>query len=180
MRLLLLFVVVPLVELMLLLKLADITTPLWTFCLVVFTGLLGATLARQQGFGVIRRLQDELRSGQMPTTTLVDALMIFVAGALLITPGILTDLFGFSLLVPAIRRVYRAVVVRWFRSHVQVHSNVQMRGRWTSADGSRTGVFDDWGESEIIDARVIDGQVVDRHDEPTTDADARDPVDRTP
>lgn len=66
--------------------------------------MIGAAFAQQQGLGVLLRLRQETAKGQLPTTTLVDALMIFMAGALLITPGVLTDLFGFTLLIPWCRR----------------------------------------------------------------------------
>ena len=121
-RLILLFVFLPLVELMILLKLAELITGLWTFALVVVTGIIGASLARRQGWSVLRRIQAETQQGQMPTTSLVDAVMIFVAGALLITPGILTDVFGFSLLIPTCRAIYRAHLINWFRNRVEVRS----------------------------------------------------------
>ena len=119
----LLFVVVPLVELALLLKLADWSGD-WrvTLLVVVATGLLGTLLARSQGFRTYRRIQGELSAGRMPTDSLLDAVMIFVAGALLVTPGILTDLFGMSLLIPSCRRLYRRQMASWIKSHFTVHS----------------------------------------------------------
>jgi UPF0716 protein FxsA len=155
-RLILLFVILPLVELMILLKLAEWITGLWTFALVVVTGIIGASLARRQGWSVLRRIQAETQQGQMPTTSLVDALMIFVAGALLITPGILTDVFGFSLLVPACRALYRARLITWFRQRVQVQS-------FTS-----TGQFT--GEEPFSRSEVIDSYVVEDKTDHETDA----------
>lgn len=150
MRLILLFVFVPFLELFLLLKLADIITGFWTFVLVVVTGVIGANLARRQGWSVITRLQSEVGRGELPTTTLVDALMIFVAGALLITPGILTDLFGFSLLVPFCRRFYRGAIVNWLRTHTTVTT-------YTSTQGG--------GFRQPESEQVIDSYVVSRPDE---------------
>lgn len=124
MRLLMLFVLLPLIELFLLLKLADAISGGWTFALVIGTGIVGATLARRQGWGVMQRINQELAANQLPTRSLVDAMMIFVAGALLITPGILTDIVGFSLLIPYCRRFYQAAVLHAFRNHVHFHSNV--------------------------------------------------------
>ena len=147
MRLILLFVILPLVELMILLKLADLITGLWTFVLVVVTGIIGASLARRQGWSVLRRIQEETQRGQMPTTSLVDALMIFVAGALLITPGILTDVFGFSLLIPACRAFYRAHLISWFQNRVEVRAYTS-KGEYT--DGQR------YSRSEIIDSYVVE------------------------
>ncbi len=116
----LLFIAVPLVELALLFQMARWTSPLFTFGLVIATGAIGATLARWQGFHTLRRIQQELSSGRMPSHALSDGLMILVAGALLLTPGVLTDLFGFSLLVPACRDVYRGWLGRYFRHHFDI------------------------------------------------------------
>ena len=154
MRLILLFVFMPLIELMILLKLADLISGTWTFLLVVVTGVIGASLARRQGWSVIRKLQHEVGSGQLPTTTLVDALMIFIAGALLITPGILTDVFGFSLLIPFMRNVYRRKLMEWFRAHATVTtftSTGEARGPWQAP-------FQDphrFERGEVIDSYVV-------------------------
>jgi UPF0716 protein FxsA len=143
MRLILLFILVPFLELYLLLKIAELTSAKFTFALVVLTGVIGATLARRQGWKAIARLREELNRGQIPTNSAVDALMIFVAGALLITPGVLTDLVGFSLLIPACRRAYRTVFVRWLRWRVRVIAEVRMPGQRSPED------------VDTIDARVV-------------------------
>lgn len=169
MRLLLLFVLVPFLELMILLKLAELTSAAWTLGIIVVTGMIGAALARRQGLGVLMRLRQETSQGQLPTTTLVDALMIFVAGALLITPGVLTDVFGFSLLVPWCRSRYRAALLHWFRQHTIVSTRVVMSSRaWRGAgpndddDGDardstpsgRHRAFDD-DRVDVIDSYVV-------------------------
>lgn len=127
--LLLLFVCIPLFELAILLYLAGVTSVGATLLLVVVTGVIGASLARRQGWTTYVRIQQELAEGRMPTESLLDAAMIFVAGAVLLTPGILTDIFGFSLLVPACRRFYRRSVSRWIRSRFRVQTfDAQGRG----------------------------------------------------
>jgi len=113
-RLLLLFTVVPLVELFLLVKLGTVVGVGPTIALVIFTGVLGAWLARQQGLGVLRRLRVELAAGRMPAGALIDGLLILVAGAVLLTPGLLTDALGFVLLVPPSRAVVRRIVAARF------------------------------------------------------------------
>jgi UPF0716 protein FxsA len=113
-RLLLLFTVVPLVELFLLVKLGTVVGVGPTIALVIFTGVLGAWLARQQGLGVLRRLRAELEAGRLPAGALIDGLLILVAGAVLLTPGLLTDALGFVLLVPPSRAVVRRIVVERF------------------------------------------------------------------
>ena len=140
--LLLLFIVVPFVELALLLKLATITSPLHTLLLVIVTGIVGTWLARSQGLRTYRKIQQSLTAGQMPTDSLIDAAMIFVAGALLLTPGILTDLFGFSLLFPMTRQLYRRWLVKRFKARFTVQTTFR-------TSESRQ-------ESEIIDSYVVE------------------------
>ena len=106
-RLLVLFVVVPLVELYLLYRIALLTNFPTTVGLVLFTGILGAWLAKQQGLSTLHRIQRSLGEGNVPGDALLDGAMILFASALLLTPGVLTDLFGFSLLFPPCRVIYR-------------------------------------------------------------------------
>ena len=121
--LLLLFVGLPLIELALLLRVARLITPIWTLALVVFTGVLGATLARRQGLKTWRRVQSDLAEGRMPASHIVDALLIFVAGLVLVTPGIITDAIGFALLIPRIRAVLKREVADYLRSRVVITHN---------------------------------------------------------
>ena len=101
----LLFVGIPLLELFVLIQLGQIVG-LWpTIGVVVLTGFLGASLARHQGLRTLWQIQGELARGRLPGTALFDGLAILVGGALLLTPGILTDLLGFSFLLPFTRRL---------------------------------------------------------------------------
>jgi UPF0716 protein FxsA len=113
-RLALLFVLVPLLELLLLIQMGRLVGLLPTIALVVFTGALGAALARSQGLRVAREAQREMAAGRVPGRALLDGLAVLVGGALLLTPGLLTDLFGFALLVPATRRALQARARRWW------------------------------------------------------------------
>lgn len=112
---LLLFIIVPLVELFLLIKIGEVVGLFPTLLLVVSTGALGAWLTRLQGLRAIRRMQDDLHSGRMPTESLVDGVLILAAGLLLITPGLITDTCGFLLLVPGFRAWIRREVSRAIR-----------------------------------------------------------------
>ena len=131
----------------LLLALTDATDNwLLTLLIVVVTGAVGAWLARLQGWRTYRKIQQELASGRMPTESLMDAVMIFVAGALLLTPGILTDCFGISLLLPPCRRFYRRRLVQWLKANVKIQEFSSIR---PSTGGDR----------------VIDSYVVDREED---------------
>ena len=147
----LLFVLVPLTELYLLFKLAEFTSPATTLGLVIVTGAIGSVLARAQGFRTLNRVRGELASGRMPTDSLVDAVMIFVAGALLLTPGMLTDVFGFSLLIPICRRFYRSWAMNWFQRNFKIQTFPGGAGQQPSQP------------SQVIDSYVVDSS--DKHDE---------------
>ena len=106
-RLLLLFVVVPAVELALLIELGSRIGTAATLGIISGTGVLGAALARRQGLSVLRRLQQETSEGRLPADPLVDGAFLLVAGALLVTPGVLTDVVGFLCLVPGFRKIVK-------------------------------------------------------------------------
>lgn len=117
-RLLLLFITVPLIELFLLVQLGERIGLAATVALVVVTGILGASLARQQGLATWSRFQQESAAGRPPGRTLLDGLLILVAGAVLLTPGLLTDLTGFALLVPPIRSLLSRRLEGWLAGRV--------------------------------------------------------------
>lgn len=103
-RLALVFVIVPIVELMLLIELGQLVGLLPTLMLVVLTGVGGAMLARAEGLRVFLQFQRQIASGQLPGQAMLDGASVLVGGAFLLTPGVLTDLVGFSLLFPLTRR----------------------------------------------------------------------------
>ncbi len=108
----LLFIVVPAVELALLIEVGSALGTLPTFALIVATGIIGAALARKQGLSVMGQLRSEMQTGQWPGKTIADGAIILVAGALLVTPGILTDVVGFLMLIPQSRAVIRGYLER--------------------------------------------------------------------
>ncbi len=118
-KLVLLFVGLPLVELAILIKLGQFMG-LWpTIGLVIVTGIVGASLARMQGFLVYTRIQHELAAGRMPAEEMIDGLLILIGGVVLLTPGILTDLFGFAMLLPLTRLFFKRWLRKRFDSMVQ-------------------------------------------------------------
>ena len=118
-RLAMLFVLLPLVELALLLFITDkFESWLATLALVILTGVVGAWLARREGLNCYRRVQQQVAQGQLPADSLLDGLMILIAGALLVTPGIITDTVGFALLVPRIRQTVRQQIVERIKARI--------------------------------------------------------------
>lgn len=115
-RVILFFVLVPLIELVLLRQLLQRTNLLVTVALILITGVVGASLAKQQGMRVWRSIHHQMAQGQTPSKEIVSGVMILLAGAFLITPGILTDACGFLLLIPRIRLRLGLFLAQWFKS----------------------------------------------------------------
>ena len=118
-RLALLFVVVPLLELALLILMGQWVGTWPTISLVVFTGVTGAWLARTEGLRTMWRLRHDLAKGRVPGQAIMDGMAVLAGGALLLTPGILTDLVGFSLLVPRTRRVIQKRIMARLERRIQ-------------------------------------------------------------
>lgn len=123
-KLLLLFTVVPVVELYLLITLGQHLGAELTIGLVLITGLLGATLARREGARVLRNWQASMARGEMPKEGVVSSLLVLVGGVLLVTPGVVTDVTGLLLLVPWTRRRVADVVRRRLEHRLQVRTFV--------------------------------------------------------
>jgi len=102
--LLLLFFTVPLVEIYVLLEVGGIIGVLPTIVLVVLTAVMGAGLIRAQGIATLGRVQQQLERGELPAVGIIEAALLLVAGALMLTPGFVTDTVGFLILVPPLRR----------------------------------------------------------------------------
>lgn len=112
-QLLILFVTVPFIELYILIEMSSRLGVIPTLGLVVITGIAGAALAKHQGLGVMHRIQSEMSFGQMPGDALFDGLLVLIGAILLLTPGILTDLIGFSLLIPGTRLLFKKHLKNW-------------------------------------------------------------------
>lgn len=133
-RLLLLFTVIPALELFLLIQLGRHVGFWPTAALVLGTGVIGAWLARREGLKVLRAVNAEMAEGRMPTDHLLDGLLILIAGAVLLTPGLLTDMAGFFLLVAPGRRIIRSVVSKAISKRITVAGPVTMEGQWQRVD----------------------------------------------
>ena len=114
-KLAIVFIGVPLLELTILLRIGSLLGFWPTVGIVLLTGVLGAFLARLEGRRVLAQLHRDLAMGRMPVAEIIDGLLILFAGILLVLPGLLTDLFGFALLVPWTRRALRFSVGRRIR-----------------------------------------------------------------
>ncbi len=110
-----LFTLVPLVELYLLIWLGTYIGAVDTIAIVIGTGVAGGLLAKSQGLAVFDRMRAELNRGRLPAESLFDGLLILIAGAMLITPGLLTDGLGLLLLIPWSRQAFKS----WLKRKIQ-------------------------------------------------------------
>lgn len=117
-RLVILFTLVPLMELALLIEIGQ-KIGLWnTIAIVILTGFIGAALARSEGFGIIGRIQSELASGQLPGDSLFDGALVLAGALLLLTPGLITDTLGFALLLPFSRAFIKIYLKKYFSKKI--------------------------------------------------------------
>jgi len=135
-RLLALFLIAPIVELALLIQLGRYIGYWPTIGIVVLTALIGSYMTRREGLGVWRRFNARLQSGELPGQELLDGVIILVSGALLITPGVLSDLAGFIGLFPVSRAVVRRMLDRRIRGAMK-RGTMQMMfgGAFSSMSG---------------------------------------------
>lgn len=147
----LLFLVIPLVEIYFLIQVGQVIGAVWTICLVVGTAVLGAFLLRLQGFQTLQRAQTSMARGEIPAKEMLEGLCLLVSGALLLTPGFVTDSIGFLLLLPPVRQ---ALIVYMLKNNQMLFSG---RGSaYFYQQQSRT--------SSARDDSVIEGEVVDEDD----------------
>lgn len=156
--LILLFIVLPTVELGLLYSLSNEIGLGRTMLIALGTGVLGASLTRSQGLATLARISRQMAGGEVPTDALVDGAMILVAGAVLITPGILTDAFGFSLLLPPVRAVLKPLLKAALRRRLKRHpGGVEVWSFGKAPPGSPAGpAGGEILEGEILEVRTKD------------------------
>lgn len=144
-----LFLLVPLVEIFFLIQVGQVIGAGWTIFLVVATAVIGAFLLRLQGFQTLHRAQRTMQQGQLPATEMLEGLCLLVSGALLLTPGFVTDTMGFLLLVPPMRQLLIAQMLK--------NSHFIFSGRGA-------GFYRQSHYSSRRDEDIIEGEVVDEDD----------------
>jgi UPF0716 protein FxsA len=174
-RLLLLFLLTPAVELGLLIQVDRLIGFPATIGLIIATGIAGSYLARREGLNTWRRLNERLNSGDLPGKELMDGVIILVAGALLVTPGVLTDVIGFLGLLPPSRALIRRLLLRRFQSKMEKGSmQLQFGFFGGSAPGPNGAGWPDAADppSNDSDKWQGDGRQVPRHAEDGSDDDS--------
>lgn len=120
----LLFILIPLIELAILYFLGTLIGFWYTILIIIATGFIGAFMARRQGLKTLSRIRSNIEQGILPSDELFHGALIFAAGLLLLTPGLITDITGFALLLPQTRRFIGKVIIRQIQCKIrkgQIH-----------------------------------------------------------
>ena len=154
--LVILFVAVPIIEISLLLRVGAAIGVFNTIGFVIFTAVLGAYLVRQQGFATLNKVQQETNAGRVPAMPMAEGLALFFAGAVLLTPGFMSDAIGFALLVPPLRQGF----IRWA-------ANSFFKGRVHTQFGASTSPINPGSiKPDTSRGGVIEGEVISSTNKP--------------
>lgn len=115
----LLIIVIPAIDIGFLLLSGKTIGFLPTIALIILTGVLGAYLAKREGLQTIKRVQEQLSYGQIPGESLLDGICILIGATLLLTPGFISDLFGFLLLFPPSRKPFKFLMINALRKRIE-------------------------------------------------------------
>src|SRR4051794_32692397 len=118
--LILLFILLPILEIYVIIQVGQAIGPWWTIALLIADSILGAMLMRGQGRAVWRRFNAAIGEGRPPAREIVDGALVILGGALLLTPGFVTDIFGLALLLPPSRAVVRRILARRITARIGV------------------------------------------------------------
>ena len=143
--LLLLFLLVPLIEIYVLIQVGSVIGAGWTIFLVVGTAVLGAGLLRMQGLNTMQKAQASLAKGEIPAIAMLEGVALLFSGAMLLTPGFFTDAIGFALLIPAVRQ---GLIKRVLKNGQFIYHGQTMHSNQTYADST-----------------IIEGEIVDNDDD---------------
>lgn len=159
----LIFIIVPVIEMYILIKVGAVIGGFYTIVLVLLTAMIGVSLLKKQGLSTFLTAQQKMQTGQMPVTEIAEGLMLAVAGALLLTPGFVTDTIGFILLTPVLRqRIAKQVFQSWviksnqasFHGQSQFYSNKEGFKAHYGSEKNESGVIE--GEFEEISDEKIE------------------------
>lgn len=153
-KLLLIFVIVPLIELYFLLEISQFIGVFTTVLVIIFTGAAGVSIAKRQGYQVINNIRSTLNAGKMPTDDLISALLILIGGVTLLTPGFLTDITGFLLILPGSRDLIAAFAKKYFLKYVKENKVEVHYGKQFKQRQSKDSTNDNSYKEDYIDVEV--------------------------
>ena len=117
-KLLALFLLIPIIELFIMFKIGKVIGLEITILIIIITAIIGAKLTKVQGAKAIKNARSEIKGGKLPHKEVMDGIMIIIAGAFLLTPGFVTDIVGFSLLLPALRSNYQKLLLASIKTKI--------------------------------------------------------------
>lgn len=152
----LLFIIIPIIEIFLLIEVGSRIGALWTVILVIATAVIGVNLLRYQGVATLSRAQKSMSQGAMPAMEMMEGLCLAVGGALLITPGFMTDTIGFICLIPVTRRaLIHYIMANATMKMGGVHSR---QGFYTSTQDSQSQTHHQHSQTEVDQKNVSSGR----------------------
>ena len=157
--LLLVFILVPIIEIAIFMEVGGWLGVWPTLTIVVLTAVVGVKLLKQQGFKALGEIQQSLALGRLPAVEMAAAAQLVFAGGLLLTPGFVTDIIGFSLMVPSVRRGLASMLIRRWTptssgfAQNDSHSNPDFQRQTSSGDSS-----------DSLSGRVIEGEFEEKSD----------------
>jgi UPF0716 protein FxsA len=151
-----LFIAVPIVEMIVLIQVGQQIGALWTIALVLITAFIGINLLRHQGLATLSRANWRIQSGQIPAKEILEGILLAVGGALLLTPGFVTDGIGFLLLVPFTRQFFASRLMGRFKAF----ASANVAGGSFGPQGFGSGGFgsSNFGTGPNSDESIIDGE----------------------
>ena len=147
--LVILFVIVPIAELALIIQVGEAIGVWWTIALLIADSVLGSVLMRSQGRAAWRRFNLAATEGRVPAREVLDGVLVIFGGALLLTPGFISDILGLLLLLPPTRAVARRILVRRFAHRMVASVAGAPRAAWTTQNGH--GAYDVEGRAVDLD-----------------------------
>jgi len=154
-----LFLVIPIAEIYLLLEVGGLIGALPTIILVVLTAVIGAGLLRQQGLSTLARLQHNMAQGKIPAQEMIEGVLLAVGGALLMTPGFVTDTIGFLCLLPFTRKLIAQNIMRRSANKMKAGVNAQMGGFTYSSYHSENSHYQN-------DPNIVEGEYTEVEENP--------------
>ena len=118
-KLLILFVIIPVTELYILIEVGKKIGSLSTIGVIILTGIIGTYLVKNEGFMILRKIQNDLNEGIMPGDSLIQGAIILAGGILLLTPGFVTDILGFIFLMPVSRSIVKKYFLKWLKGKIK-------------------------------------------------------------
>jgi UPF0716 protein FxsA len=118
-KLFILFTIIPVLELWLLIEIGGVIGFFPTVLIVIITGITGAWLAKMEGISVLTNIQRSMSQGVIPKTELVNGLLVFIGGAMLLTPGFITDITGLLMIFPPTRAIFATFLISYFERKIK-------------------------------------------------------------